>query len=158
MANIETINLTEVINLNLIDLSIKATNKEAALKDLTHLLYQQGCINDEAAFFKDVLLREQEGLTGLGKGIAIPHGKSPSVLKTTIAIGRVIKPIDWESLDEKQVAVIILFAVKDNDATTVHIKLLQKIAIMLADDDFLEKLKTVQTPEEMQNLFLSKNI
>ena len=104
----------------------------------------------------DVYLREEEGITGIGSNIAIPHGKSDAVIKTTVAIATLEDEIYWETLDGKGVKVIILFAVQDTDATTTHILLLQKVAILLADDDFLESLKSVSSVDELYQLFIDK--
>ncbi|MHC5228090.1 PTS sugar transporter subunit IIA [Enterococcus sp. LJL99] len=148
--------LSEVLSEKVIDLTLVATTKEAAIKELSELLYQNGNIDDVDDFFEDVMLRETEGVTGLGKGVAIPHGKSESVLKTSIAIGRTSVPLEWESLDEQPVNVIILFAVKNTDANTTHIKMLQNIAICLADDTFISKLQDVTDEAEMLQLFIEK--
>lgn len=148
--------LSEVLSEKVIDLTLVATTKQAAIKELSELLYQNGNIDDVDDFFEDVMLRETEGVTGLGKGVAIPHGKSESVLKTSIAIGRTSVPLEWESLDEQPVNVIILFAVKNTDANTTHIKMLQNIAICLADDTFISKLQDVTDEAEMLQLFIEK--
>lgn len=148
--------LSEVLSEKVIDLNLVATTKEAAIKELSELLYENGNIDDVADFFEDVMLRETEGVTGLGKGVAIPHGKSESVLKTSIAIGRTKVPLEWESLDDQPVSVIILFAVKNTDANTTHIKMLQNIAICLADDSFIGKLQDVIDEAEMLQLFVEK--
>jgi fructose PTS system EIIA component len=153
---LEELDLTKVITEDLIDLHLKATTKMEVIEELTHLLYLNQCIDSEEGFIKDVLYREQEGVTGLEKGIAIPHGKSESVTKTTLAIGRTKQPVEWESLDDNPINIILLFAVKTSDATTVHIKLLQKVATLLADDEVLQSLQIVETKQEVINL-LSKN-
>lgn len=153
---LEEIDITKVITEELIDLNLKATTKMEVIEELTHLLYVNHCIDSEEGFIKDVLYREQEGVTGLEKGIAIPHGKSESVIKTTLAIGRTKQPVEWESLDDNPINIILLFAVKTSDATTVHIKLLQKVATLLADDEVLQSLQEVETKLEVINL-LSKN-
>lgn len=145
----------DVISKELMDLEIEADTKEDVIHRLAHLLYKNGMLKDEASFVQDVFYRETEGMTGLGEGVAIPHGKSDSVLKTTLAIGKTKKPVPWESLDEQPVNVIILFAVKNTDANTMHIKLLQKVAVMLADEEFITQLKAVSTKEDMMAL-LSK--
>jgi PTS system fructose-specific IIA component len=115
-----------------------------------------GDIADEDDFMADVFEREAEGMTGIGNSIAIPHGKSDSVIKTSLVVGKAATPIPWESLDEEPVRVIILFAVKNTDANTMHIKLLQKVAMLLADEDFIENMVNAQTKAEMMEL-LSKD-
>ncbi|MCJ0556433.1 PTS sugar transporter subunit IIA, partial [Enterococcus cecorum] len=136
---------------------IEGTTKEEVLKALCNQLFNTGYINDVDDFYTDVLAREEEGLTGLGKGIAIPHGKSESVINTTIAIGKTKQPIEWGSLDDKPVEVILLFAVKNSDATTTHIKLLQKVAIMLADDEFLVALQKAENEDELFGMITQRD-
>ncbi len=84
--------------------------------------------------------------------MAIPHGKSASVIQTSLVVGKVETPIPWESLDEQPVKVIILFAVKDTDANTVHIKLLQKVAMLLAEDTIIEKMNQATSKTELMEL------
>ncbi|MFV0555939.1 MAG: PTS sugar transporter subunit IIA [Lactovum sp.] len=152
----ENFSIIDVIDADLINLELKARNKNEVISELSQMLLEKEILKNKEDFIKDVFLREEEGMTGLGKGVAIPHGKSESVKKTSIVIGRVAKPIDWESLDDEPVNIIILFAVRNIDETTTHIKLLQKVAILLADEDFISQLQTVKTKEEMLTL-LSKN-
>lgn len=139
----------KVITPELISLDLQSTTKEDVIAELTDLLVAHGDVVDRQGFIDDVLLRETEGVTGLGQGIAIPHGKSQAVKNTTIAIGLSHHPIPWESLDEEPIKVIILFAVRDLDANTLHIKLLQKVAVLLSDDSFIEHLRNVKSKEEL---------
>lgn len=153
----DLIDITKILDKKNIKVGLEGTTKEEVLLELVTLLSKNGYIADAETFYQDVLLREMEGLTGLGSGIAIPHGKSQGVSMTTLAIGKTKNPIEWESLDEQPVTVIILFAVKNQDATTVHIKLLQKVAIMLADDHFLTELCNSTNEEEMYQLLINKS-
>lgn len=145
--------ITTVINKNKIDLNLNATNKDEAINELAELLFKEGILLSKEDFIKDVYLRELEGETGIGGGIAIPHGKSKSVLKTSLAIGRTKQPIKWETLDGEPIKCIILFAVRDVDSTTVHIKLLGEVAGKLADDDIVNKLLISNDPDEIIELF-----
>ncbi|MBC1545363.1 PTS sugar transporter subunit IIA [Listeria cossartiae] len=154
--DIQELDISKVISPALVDLDLVATTKLEVIEELTDLLVETGAVADRETFIADVLYREEEGKTGLGEGVAIPHGKSASVTNTSIAVGRTRKPVEWESLDEKPVNIIILFAVKNSDATTTHIKLLQKVAILLADDEVIGQFQTVQTKEDFIKL-LAKN-
>lgn len=145
-------NIEEVLNTNLIILDMKATTKEEAIRELTERLYQEEKIVDKDLFIKDVYLREEEGQTGLGNHIAIPHGKSDAVQITSIVFGRTSNSLLWESPDNKPVHVVILFAVRNVDKTTVHLKLLSQVAMALADDETLEKLLTTQDKKEIIRL------
>ncbi|EOL41779.1 PTS system, fructose subfamily, IIA component [Enterococcus phoeniculicola] len=148
----ELIDIREVINQELIIEELNVETKLEALQALVNLLDTQGYLIDPEEFLNDVLLREEEGVTGLGEGIAIPHGKSDGVNKTVIAIGKNKKGIDWGSVDEELVEVIILFAVKKTDETTLHIKMLQKVAILLSDEELLYKLRNAATNLEIYEL------
>ncbi|MCO8294360.1 PTS sugar transporter subunit IIA [Tetragenococcus halophilus] len=145
-------NIADVITEELIDLELQAENKEEAILELTNILYKKGLVSNVKDFYEDVFLREKEGVTGLGQGIAIPHGKSDSVIKTSLVVGKMTQPIEWESLDEQPVDIIILFAVRNIEANTLHIKLLQKVAVLLADDAFIYALHHVETKKELLQL------
>lgn len=152
MTTAETIDIKKIVNENLISLHVKADTKLGVIKELTDLLYQDGDVTDKEAFIDDVLFRESEGVTGIGQGVAIPHGKSSAVANTTIAIGLCDHDVPWESLDDEPVNVVILFAVRDQDANTLHLKLLQKVATLLANDDFIEKMRNVKSKDELLEL------
>ncbi|CAC97471.1 PTS sugar transporter subunit IIA [Listeria innocua] len=154
--DIQELDISKVISPALVNLELQATTKLEVIEELTDLLVETGAVVDKKAFIADVLYREEEGKTGLGEGVAIPHGKSASVINTSIAVGRTKTPVEWESLDDKPVNIIILFAVKNSDATTTHIKLLQKVAILLADDEVISQFQTVPTKEAFIKL-LAKN-
>ncbi|EMF0516816.1 PTS sugar transporter subunit IIA [Enterococcus hirae] len=144
--------IANVITEKLIRLEMKAKTKKEAILELSELLKENGIIKDVDDFSSDVFQREKEGITGIGNGVAIPHGKSASVIQTSLVVGKVATPIPWESLDEQPVKVIILFAVKDTDANTVHIKLLQKVAMLLAEDTIIEKMNQATSKTELMEL------
>lgn len=151
----EDFSIADVITEDLITLEMEAKDKKEAILELTELLAEKGIVTDVAGFAADVFKRETEGMTGIGNGIAIPHGKSDSVSQTSLVVGKTKQPIEWESLDEEPVQVIILFAVRNTDANTMHIKLLQKVAMLLADEEFIENMISAETKAEMLEL-LSK--
>ncbi len=132
--------VSDVINPNAVDLNMDAHNKEEALARLCELLEKDGSVTSAELFKKDVYFRESEGHTGIGDGVAIPHGKSETVLKTCIAIGRCKEPIEWETIDGKPVRVIILFAVSKDDKNNYFVKLMSEVARMLAHPGTAEKL------------------
>lgn len=147
------INLAKVIKKETIKLNMEATTKDEALKELTELLYDAGVLSDKEAFLKDVYYRETLGATGIGNKIAIPHGKSKFVNKTSIAFGKAKADIKWESLDDEPVHFIILFAVTESDKDSVHVRLLSKVAGKLGDDEVCESLLNAATPEEVYEIF-----
>ncbi|WP_077310654.1 PTS sugar transporter subunit IIA [Terribacillus halophilus] len=154
--NMEELDFSKVVSEDLIELELQATTKIEAIEELTNLLFVNGCISDEEGFIKDVMYREGEGVTGLEKGVAIPHGKSDYVLKTSIAVGRTQEYLEWESMDGNPINIIILFAVKNADSTTTHIKLIQRVAVLLSDERVVEQFQTLQTKKSFLHL-LSQN-
>lgn len=148
-------NISNVIDEKLVSLDMDVHTKEEMLERLTDLFEEQGKLNDRDSFFKDVMWREGEGQTGIGMGVAIPHGKSKGVNTTALAIGTTKNPLEWESLDDEPVTVVILFAVTEGDSDVVHLKLLQHVAMLLAHESFVEKLHAVTTPHEMLALLES---
>lgn len=147
--------LTDVINEDLILMDIDANKKEDVLKELALNLKEKDYIIDTQKFLEDVMYRESLGETGIGNYIAIPHGQSDSVRKSTITIGKLKKVIEWESLDDNGVKVVILFAV-ENDAEYAkkHLKLLAEVARKLADEKILENLLNSKTKNEVINCFI----
>lgn len=154
---VKTMDLARVITNETIKLEMDATTKDEAIRELTQILFNAGKISDMDGFIKDVYYREKLGVTGFGNGIAIPHGKSKFVNKTSLAIGRTRHLIEWESLDDQPVNFIILFAVSDEDKNSTHIRLLSQVATKLGDDDVCEMLKKASTPEEIYNIFAGDN-
>ncbi|CUH95324.1 hypothetical protein P22_1394 [Propionispora sp. 2/2-37] len=149
--------LSTVIDENRINLELDVANKAEAIEALADMLMQSGSLSSKESFINDVYVREAAGQTGIGGGIAIPHGKSKSVLKTSLAIGRTKQPIEWESLDEEPVRCIILFAVKEADSTTVHVRLLGQFAGKLADDNVVETLLTSADAKEIIAILSEEN-
>ena len=145
--------VSDVLKSDRITLHLKSDTKESALRELTELLYKSGALTDKDAFLNDVLTRESISTTGIGNGIAIPHGKSANVLETTVAIGRCEKQLEWESVDDKPVNFIVLLAVNENDKTGVHVKLLSQMARKLASEETCKRLVDAKTAEEITSIF-----
>lgn len=144
--------LKEVIRKELMVIRSTSKNKAEVIQELATLLYENDFVSDVNSFVDDVYLRETEGITGIGQGVAIPHGKSIAVKQTAIAIAILEETITWETLDEKPVKVVIMFAVKEEDADMTHILLLQRIAILLAHDDFIQNLIQVDNKDNLYDL------
>lgn len=148
-----SMDLLKIIRSETIELNMKATTKNEVLEELTELLLKAGAIANKEDFLQDVYYREKIGSTGIGNGIAIPHGKSKFVNRTSIAIGRTSAGIEWESLDEQPVQFIILFAVTDEEKNSIHIKMLAEVASNLGEDDVCASLLNAESPEEILDIF-----
>ena len=145
--------ISRILTPRRVNLNLQASSKEAAIIELTELLFSDGAISDKEAFIRDVWLREAEGSTGFENHIAIPHGKSSAVKQTTLAIGRSQQDIPWETLDGSKVRCIILFAVRLEYQNTTHIRLLSQVASALADDEVIAQLLVENDPSEIIRLF-----
>lgn len=144
--------LIKVLDEENISPSLNAKNKEQALQKMSYLLYKNNYINDISKFVEDIYRREEIGETGIGNYIAIPHGQSDAVIETTIAIAKLEKEIEWETLDGNGVKVILLFAVEnDTEFGENHLKLLAEVAKRLAKDDVRELLSKANTKSEIVN-------
>ena len=106
----EELSIRSVLNEQRIDLHLKGQTKDEVLDEMVDLLFKDSVLSSKEQFLKDVYYREGEGITGIGDGIAIPHGKSDSVLHTAVAIGRSDHDLEWRSIDDKPVRLIIMLA------------------------------------------------
>ena len=146
--------VSQIIDQKNIKTDLAGVTKEEVLKELATLLLQNNYITDVNGFIKDVYAREEEGQTGIGNYIAIPHGKSPYVDKIGVAIGVTENEIPWESLDGKGVKGIILFAVgDDNEGAQEHLKLLSLFARKLGNDEVIHRLIKAKYKDEVVAAF-----
>ena len=150
-------NFNEVINLAAIDLHIDARTRREAIEKLVDLLAAEHRISDKEVFIEEVFKREALETTNMGMGVAIPHGKSSAVSRNSIAMGRLEEPIDWDpdKMDEKQVSVVFLLAVRDDaEKDKVHLELISKVASLLIKEAFLEILfNTDDKTELLEQIF-----
>lgn len=146
--------IAQVLKPEQIRLDIQQNTKEQVLDALADVLMQSGALTDKKAFLDDVYEREAVSSTGIGNGIAIPHGKSQFVRETTVAIGRVSAGVtDWETFDDEPVTLVVLLAVDEADKTGVHVRLLSQMARKLASPQTCQRLTEAKTPEEMILIF-----
>ncbi|SNX54325.1 fructose PTS transporter subunit IIA [Thermoanaerobacterium sp. RBIITD] len=127
-----------IINENLIMLNLKAKSKEDAIIELSKLAKKEGKITSIDVYTKSVFDREKTYTTGVGNGIAIPHGKSEAVKEAMIVFGKTNDGIEWESLDGKPVNIIFLLGVPDKNVNNLHLKLLSQLSRKLMNEDFVE--------------------
>ena len=142
--------IKSVLDERIICTELDAVDKEDALKKMIKMLLDAGYIDDAEGFYEDVLLRESQGITGIGNYIAIPHGKSSSVSKVGISIAK----LNNETNDGKGVKVIFLFAVGDDSENSLeHLKLLAQVAGRIASDEAVEQLLNAHSVEDIKKVF-----
>ena len=147
--------MTEILQPTCVKVPLEAKDKKAAITELVDLLSSNGQLVDRDAVLEAVMLREQTRSTGIGSGIAIPHGKCNSVKELVMAIGIAGEPIDFESVDGKPVTIIILL-VSPSDQTGPHIQALARISRLMLDEEFKQRLEGARSAEEVYELLSSK--
>lgn len=134
-----------------IDLNMRETSKDGILRHLTGLLCQDGTVTDGEKFLKDVYYRETLGETGIGSGIAIPHGKSDAVRQTSMAVGINDRWVAWESLDEMPIRCVVLFAVREDDKSAM-VRMLSQVAVKFCDEDVVKQIFQCTDKQEVMRL------
>lgn len=147
--------LTQIMQPTCVKVPLENTDKEAVITEMVDLLDSNGLLMDRDTALNAVLTREKIQSTGLGSGIAIPHGKCKAVKELVMAIGIAKEPIDFESVDKKLVTIIILL-VSPEDQTGPHIQALAKIGKLMLDAEFKEKLSGADSAEEAYELLSNR--
>ena len=132
--------ITELLDPRSISLTGAPSSKNEALDQMVDLMAASGKINDKEAYRREVYRREEESTTGIGGGIAIPHGKGAFVSSPGLAAMVVRDGVDFDSLDGEPVHLIFLIAAP-NTKDNVHLDVLSKLSMLLMDDDFVKKKK-----------------
>ena len=139
--------ITDLIDKRSICLDGTPHTKKEALDQMVTLMAASGKISDEEGYRKQVYLREEESTTGIGGGIAIPHGKCAAVRKPGLAAMVVRDGVEFESLDGMPAHLIFLIAAPDTE-DNIHLDVLSKLSVLLMDQNFVEKLTKAETAEE----------
>ena len=139
--------ITDLLSIDSIEIGSSYKDKDELLKNAVKLMCRSGIINNEKEYLNSVLEREKESTTGVGNGIAIPHGRCKTVDKAGLAAIVLNKPVEYEALDNKPVELLFLIAAPE-DKGNVHLEILSKLAMMLMDQEFTFKLKNSRTAEE----------
>lgn len=139
--------ITDLLSIDSIEIGSSYKDKDELLKNAVKLMCRSGIINNEKEYLNSVLKREKESTTGVGNGIAIPHGRCKAVDKAGLAAIVLNKPVEYEALDNKPVELLFLIAAPE-DKGNVHLEILSKLAMMLMDQEFTFKLKNSRTAEE----------
>ncbi len=139
--------ITDLLDERSIDINASPKSKKEAIEQAVALMCKSEKINDPEAYLKQVFLREEEGTTGVGEGIAIPHGKGDFVDKPGLAAMVVRGGVDFEAMDDEPVYLIFLIAAP-NTKDNIHLDVLSKLSVMLMDEDFSKKLQNASSVQE----------
>ena len=143
--------ITDLLDARSILLDASPKSKSEALDQIVDLMVKSEKINDKEAYRKQVYAREEESTTGIGEGIAIPHGKCDAVTKPGLAAMVVKDGVDFDSLDGEPVTLMFLIAAP-NTEENIHLDVLSKLSVLLMNEEFTESLRNAKTVEEFMNI------
>lgn len=139
--------ITDLLKRCSIDLDGQVTSKEETIDHMVSLMVESGNISDEEIYKSCVKKREEEGTTGIGEGIAIPHAKTPVVKEAGLAAMVVKNGVDYDSLDGLPVNLIFLIAAPDTK-DNIHLEVLGRLSMLLMDEVFRENLIHAESVEQ----------
>ena len=146
-----TIRLTDILAPDCVKAPLNATEKQGAIFELVDLLVDQAGIDAGDELREAVWQREQTRTTGIGHGIAIPHGKIAGLAQLYMAVGKPATPIDFGAIDDQPVDLIFLLA-SPIDQTGPHIQALAQISRMLTDGKFRDAVNAATDPQTIFEL------
>lgn len=139
--------ITDLLSEKAIMLQGKANSKKEAIDKLVDLMMENGNIKDKEEYKRVVLKREEEGTTGIGEGIAIPHGKTEAVTKPGLAAMIIPDGVNFDSLDGSPAKLLFLIAAP-NTKDNVHLEVLSRLSTLLMDTNFRQALFDAKSPKE----------
>ena len=139
--------ITDLLDRRSVSLTAAPKTKSETLDMAVDLMVKSEKISNREAYRKQVYLREEESTTGIGEGIAIPHGKCDAVTKPGLAAMVVKDGVEFDALDGAPVNLLFLIAAP-NTEDNVHLEVLSKLSVLLMDENFTNGLKNAKTVDE----------
>lgn len=140
--------ISEILNKDLLIPNLQSKNKKGVLEELAGVLVAQGKLPDLEKVVEVLLDREKLGSTGIGDGIAIPHGKIKDLGGVVASFGRSREGVDFESIDQKPTHLFFLLVAPENSAG-IHLKALARISRLLKDPNFRKRLMEAESQKEL---------
>ena len=148
--------LSEILDEDYIIPDLKARDKRGVLEELTEPIVDHEPSLDKSTLVKILLERERLGSTGIGDGVAIPHGKSAGIRQPMISFGRSLQGLDFESMDGQPAFLFFLLVAPENSAS-IHLKALAKIAKILKNSSFRRVLMEASTRQEIYQTIIRED-
>lgn len=140
-----------------INLNFNPSTKEQCINELVDLMDKTGNLNDKEEYKKAILAREELSTTGIGEGIAIPHGKTSAVKKASLAAAISKNGVDYDSLDGEPAKLFFMIAVPDN-SDNLHLEVLARLSTILMDESFRTNLINCSDVDQFLKLIDKKEI
>lgn len=148
--------LSEIITIDKIIPDLKAKDKKGVLSELAEVITRQHPYIDKGMLVKVLIEREHLGSTGIGEGVAIPHGKLSSVKQPIVSFGRSKKGLDFDSMDGQPAYLFFLLLAPEN-SSGVHLQVLTRIAKMLKKSSFRKELMQAETQEDLYQTIIQSD-
>ncbi len=148
------IKITDILNPACIELNLDVKDKTDALEKMVGLLARNGKVTDVKTLETVILDRERLMSTGIGNGVALPHGKTNVVDRSMAALATLSTPIDFDALDDKPVSIILLLVGTEANVG-VHLRLLSRISRMVGSEQFRTALLAARSVEDVTNLLVT---
>lgn len=145
--------ISSVIKKDIIFLNLAAKSREEAVEAMVTGMVSGGYVTDKDKYISAIRKREKEGTTGIGFGVAIPHGKSDGVVSPCVAYARLTSPVEWNSFDGKPVTSVFLIGVPEKNAGNDHLKILIALSKKLMHEEFRSALEKAKTQDEILDVF-----
>jgi len=143
--------LRDLLDESVVKVGLKSLEKEECFEEMIDLLVRAGRLSDRAGALAAVRLREAQGTTGIGQGVAIPHGKHPSVPALTAVLGTSAKGIEFDSIDGEKARLVFLLLAR-NDDPGPHVRALAEIARLIQTPGFYRKLTGARSAREILDI------
>ena len=147
--------LSEILKPQNIKVPLAAKSKSEAIAELVQLLAETGDVTDPKKVLDAVMEREATRTTGIGNGLAIPHGKCSGTGNLVMAIGKAQTPIDFQAIDGRPVTIIWMLT-SPQDKTGPHIHALARISRLMTIDKFRHEMMATKTPQEAYDLIIKQ--
>jgi nitrogen PTS system EIIA component len=144
--------ILEILDKRFIIPQLTSQGKEGALRELVRVIAQVEKQVDEECLVEILFERESLGSTGIGEGVAIPHGKSKDVKKLMASFGRSVPGLDFQSMDGKPTHLFFLL-VAPEDSAGIHLKALARISRLMKDPQFRKRVMEAKTADEIYAIF-----
>ena len=143
--------ISELLTQGLIKVDLESFEKEEVFEELIDLLVRENRITDRDAARRAIIERENKQSTGIGRGVAIPHGKSPTIRELTGALGISRDGLEYDSLDGEPVHLVFLLLAED-DNPGPHVEALAQVSSLFRIPGFIERLVAAETARELRDI------
>lgn len=154
---VRAMNLLDILGPECVKVPLQAPDKRGIIDELVDLLASVNKVTDPEALKDAVWTREKTRTTGIGHALAIPHGKSNGVPDLAMAIGKPAEPVDFQSIDNKPVRLVVLLA-SPLDRTSDHIQALARISRLMTVEEFRNRIYEASSSEEIYELLREQEL